>query len=186
MALFLCHWLRDPEDSRSTSLNRIETLKLARHLRAQFKLDWEGIHGPSHWARVRLNGLELVPSTGADPLVVELFAWFHDARRMNDYEDPGHGERGAALARELCGEFFTASDHQLALLEEACCGHSDGHLAADVTVQTCWDSDRLDLARVGIIPDPSKLCTEAARSPAFIERAMERSERWSRWSWKRA
>ena len=91
----------------------------------------------------------------------------------------------AALARELCGELFTASEHQLTLLEEACCGHSDGHLLADVTVQTCWDADRLDLARVGIIPDASKLCTEAARSPALIERAMERSERWSRWSWER-
>jgi len=130
-------------------------------------------------------GLELSRSTGADPLVVELFAWFHDARRFNDFGDPEHGDRGAALARELCGEFFTATDTQMALLEEACCGHSDGHLQADVTVQTCWDADRLDLARVGIIPDQNKLCTEAARSPLLIKRAVERSERWSRWSWAR-
>ena len=171
--------------SSRKSLRKIESLRIAEHIRSQFQLDWEGIHGPAHWARVRAIGLELANSTGADPLVVELFAWFHDARRFNDSGDPEHGSRGAALAAELCGDLFTATDAQMALLKEACCGHSDGHLQADVTVQTCWDADRLDLARVGIIPDPRKLCTEAARSPLLRKKAMGRSERWSRWSWAR-
>jgi uncharacterized protein len=171
--------------SRRKSLRQIDSLRIAEHIRSQFQLDWEGIHGPAHWGRVRAIGLELARSNGADPLVVELFAWFHDARRFNDSRDPEHGIRGAALAAELCGELFTATDAQMALLKEACCEHSDGHLQADVTVQTCWDADRLDLARVGIIPDPSKLCTEAARSPLLLEKAMGRSERWSRWRWSR-
>ena len=36
------------------------------------------------------------------------------------------------------------------------------------TIQTCWDADRLDLGRVGITPDPSWLCTEAAKRPEVI------------------
>lgn len=52
---------------------------------------------------------------------------------------------------------------------------SDGHTDADITVQTCWDADRLDLGRVGINPAPEKLCTIAARDPEIMEWAYERS-----------
>ena len=31
----------------------------------QFRLDWQGIHGVQHWARVRLYGLRLAQETGA-------------------------------------------------------------------------------------------------------------------------
>jgi uncharacterized protein len=58
---------------------------------------------------------------------------------------------------------FTATDAEMSLLIDACTRHSDGHLEADVTVQTCWDADRLDLPRVGIRPLPQFLCTEAAK-----------------------
>ena len=37
-----------------------------------------------------------------------------------------------------------------------------------VTVQACWDVSRLDLDRVGIRPNTSKLCTEAARCPDLL------------------
>jgi len=165
---------------------KLDPVRLANHIRSQFQLDWEGIHGPSHWARVRAMGLELARVTGGDPVVVELFAWFHDSRRFNDGYDPEHGDRAAAFAGELHGDFFEATDEQLALLQEACRGHSDGHLKADITVQTCWDADRLDLGRVGTTPDPARLCTEAARSPEVRMLAEARSERWSRWSWSRS
>jgi hypothetical protein len=52
-----------------------------------------GSHGLTHWARVLENGLRLAPATGANVTVVALFAVFHDARRLNDGRDPGHGER---------------------------------------------------------------------------------------------
>ncbi len=44
-------------------------------------------------------------------------------------------------------------DSAVDLLLQACRGHGDGHVQADVTVQVCWDSERLDLGRAGIIPD---------------------------------
>ena len=33
----------------------------------------------------------------------------------------------------------------------ACTDHTKGQTAADITIQTCWDADGLDLARVGIV-----------------------------------
>ena len=152
---------------------------LVSHLRSQFALDWTGIHGASHWARVRVIGSRLARRTGADPLVVELFAWLHDARRWNDGTDALHGQRAAELAEELCGQYFELSRVQLELLCTACRGHSDGHTRGDISVLTCWDSDRLDLGRIGVRPDPSRLCTEPAREAETRRWAWSRARRWA-------
>jgi uncharacterized protein len=109
------------------------------------------------------NGLRLAKKTGAKVEVVQLFAVFHDSRRVNEGHDPGHGRRGAELAAALRGDWFNLSDADLDLLYEACAGHTDGGTDGDTTVQTCWDADRLDLGRVGTVPDPKRLCTTAAR-----------------------
>jgi uncharacterized protein len=55
------------------------------------------------------------------------------------------------------------ADADFDLLTEACRLHTDGLLDGDVTVQTCWDADRLDLGRVGITPRFDRLCTAAGR-----------------------
>ena len=72
----------------------------------QFKVDRHGVHGPSHWARVRYHALMIGRATGADLLVVELFAFLHDSRRLNEYVDPEHGSRAASYAKELNGIYF--------------------------------------------------------------------------------
>ena len=150
---------------------------LLRYLRDRFLIDWHGHHGASHWVRVRRNGLLLAKQTGANALVVELFAFFHDSCRVNEYTDRNHGSRGAELAVKLRGKYFDATEAEMALLVCACSGHSDGHLDADITVQTCWDADRLDLGRVGIEPDAKYLCTAAAKDPETIASAYKRSIR---------
>lgn len=149
--------------------------ELIRFLHCEFQLEWRGIHGVGHWTRVRLNGLHLARSTGASSRVVELFAFLHDARRLHDGRDPRHGVRAAALVREIHGRLFSVDPDELRLLEVACRDHSAGWIRADVTVQTCWDADRLDLGRVGIRPHPDRLCTEAARRPEVMAAAYERS-----------
>lgn len=151
---------------------------LLRHLRQQFQIDWWGHHGIAHWARVRANGLMLASQTDANRHVVELFAYFHDSRRINEHQDEGHGVSGAQLAKHLKGKFFDATDHEIDLLCYACEHHSDGMIQADPTVQTCWDADRLDLGRVGIIPKARYLCTEAARTEAVMARANRRAQTW--------
>jgi len=142
-----------------------------------FALDWHGIHGASHWARVRENGLRLAESTQARADIIELFAFLHDSMRVNDYSDPFHGARAAHYAESLSGRLFELDDDGLDLLKTACEGHSDGLMVADITVQVCWDADRLDLGRVGIRPDPYRLCTPAAKDAEMIEWAYARSVR---------
>lgn len=87
--------------------------------------------------------------TGADIDVVSHFALFHDSRRINEYDDEGHGHRGALLARAFRGEFFDLSDAQFELLFESCRLHRAGLIDGDNTLQSCWDADRFDLGRVG-------------------------------------
>ena len=145
-------------------------------LRQQFILSWDGIHGISHWTRVRHNGLRLAKLTGANPQIVEIFAFIHDSQRVNDGGDPEHGLRAAEFAASLRGSLITLSDNDLVLLQYACEHHTYGLTEADVTVQTCWDADRLDLGRVGIMPDPRCLCTPAARESVMIEWALCQSQ----------
>ena len=70
----------------------------------QFHGGKHSIHGPNHWQRVHDFGLKIAESSGADVLVVKLFALFHDSRRENDGHDPGHGLRGAEFAKEYRDE----------------------------------------------------------------------------------
>jgi uncharacterized protein len=161
-------------------VSEIVTQALVGFLRGHFALDWHGIHGASHWARVRANGLRLATHTGANTRVIEAFAFIHDACRENDGHDPLHGERAARLAEEIHGRYLFIDEPELRLLQVACTGHSEGGLKGDVTVLTCWDADRLDLGRVAVRPAPRRLCTPAARDPAILEWAYQRSIRaWS-------
>ena len=45
------------------------------------------------------------------------------------------------------------------LLDYAIRHHVDGDVSDDPTIGTCWDADRLDLGRVGIVPDEQYMST---------------------------
>jgi uncharacterized protein len=156
-------------------LHTIISTELIQTILNEYPLSWKGVHGITHWARVLENGLRLASYTGARIHVVSLFAVFHDSQRSNESLDPGHGRRGAELAKSLRGKAFHLSDEDFALLETACAYHTDRLTAGKITVQTCWDADRLDLGRAGIIPDPRYLCTAAAKEPELLAWSHERS-----------
>lgn len=142
-----------------------------------FALHLDGIHGRAHWARVRANGLHLAELTGANQQVVQLFAILHDSKRLNDGRDPQHGARAAEFARSLRDSLVDLSEEEFELLYHACAYHTSGMTEGDITVQTCWDADRLDLGRIGIMPDPRRLCTGAAREASTIEWAYRQSRK---------
>jgi uncharacterized protein len=148
---------------------------LIEEIRKQFRLDWHGVHGIAHFQRVKDNGLRLAQETKAKKNVVELFAYLHDARRHNEYEDDLHGKRAAKLVRYFQGVFFDLPPDDLELLAYACEFHTSGMRESNITVVTCWDADRLDIGRVGLKPIARKLCTEAAKKPEIIEWAYMRS-----------
>jgi len=133
------------------------------------------IHSIDHWARVTAIGRRLARVTGARLDVVELFAVFHDSGRWNDGGDHDHGRRGAEIARQMRGVHFELDDEGMELLVWACRDHTLGKVEGDITVQTCWDSDRLDLGRAAIKPAAHRLCTSAARNPDMMAWAYERS-----------
>lgn len=150
--------------------------ELIEILRKHFTLDWHGVHGASHWARVRENGLRLASLNGANVHVVELFAFIHDSCRVNEWHDPEHGVRAGVFAHKLAkSSVISLHPNELELLVYACNGHSLGYNHPEITISTCWDADRLDLGRVGNKPDPVKLCTAAAKLPEMIEWAYSRS-----------
>ena len=64
---------------------------------------------------------------------------------------------------------FDLPDADFGLLYEACAAHTDGLIEGDITVQVCWDADRLDLGGVGILPSPKKLCTHAAKTAKMLK-----------------
>jgi uncharacterized protein len=137
--------------------------RLWRQAVVQSSLPLESIHGPAHWLRVEQNGLVLSLSTGADIEVVRLFAALHDSRRESDGEDPDHGSRAADLAVAWRGALFELSDSQFEKLCVACRFHTSMRHHEDRTIATCWDADRLDLVRVGRVPDPGLMSTEGGR-----------------------
>ena len=129
-------------------------------------------HGEEHWRRVATNGLDLAVATGADPLLVVLFAIFHDAMRFNDDLDDDHGKRGGFLACCLNTELIGLEEVRLDLLYKACAEHADGETSEDATLGVCWDADRLDLCRFGKEIFPGSMSTQPGRTAPARRRAM--------------
>lgn len=123
------------------------------------------LHGETHWRRVATAGLELAPETGADPLLVLLFALLHDAFRSSDGGDQEHGRLAADFVADNA-DTLKLDRARIGVLREALAAHSDGQTSRDPTIGTSWDADRLQLGRVGCDIDPAFLSTEAARSAA--------------------
>jgi uncharacterized protein len=129
------------------------------------------IHGEDHWRRVATNGLDLAAQVGADPLLVVLFAIFHDSMRFSEGWDDGHGRLGGRLARGHNGELIGLSEVRLDLLDTACANHTDGTTSDDPTIGACWDADRLDLCRLGRQIDPAAMSTAPGRTASVQKHA---------------
>lgn len=164
-------------------ISNLITDDLLSFLRGHYSLDWDhGIHGFAHWKRVRENGLKLASINGANSRVVEAFAFTHDIQRINEGTDYQHGWRASQFIRNYLVKsgLLTLSNEEIDLLCLACEGHTDKSVSANLTIQTCWDADRLDLMRVGTMPDKRYLCTDAAKQDEMIRWAVEQSLAWVR------
>jgi len=141
---------------------------IRRHAISIFALGRHSVHGPDHWNRVEAVGLDLCHETSADETVVRLFALLHDSCRLDDGADPLHGPRAADMLGEFAGTFFALEPDRLALLEYAIRHHTGGRTSDDPTIGTCWDADRLDIGRVGIIPHQRYMSTKPGRRRAKL------------------
>ena len=138
--------------------------EIRRYVHARWTLG--ALHGIGHWDRVYENGQKLL-TPDVNPLVVGLFAYLHDSCRIDDGEDINHGQRAAVWIDTLRNTYLKdVSDEEIELLQEACRLHTTALKTGNPTIDACFDSDRLDLWRVGIIPDPARLATEKGKEIA--------------------
>lgn len=154
------HVEADTKKDRPEWLENIWTIS-----KSVFRLGPRSFHGVDHWENVERNAEQIAAKTeGADLTVVWLFAALHDCKRQDEDVDPEHGDRSAAFAKELYkGGLLPISEQQLDKLYFACKHHQNKKHSADPTIGSCWDADRLDLYRVGIVPSVSYLSTEVGK-----------------------
>ena len=140
------------------------------------------LHGIAHWTRVHRYGLLLADSLGlseAEKLAIALFGWTHDLARTDDGGGNQHSLDGAKYVHVVTKTLF--NDFPEDILNIISCAiryHSDGMNAEEAlhelpianhsnwshesvlnVISCCWDADRLDLLRLGIVPDESKMST---------------------------
>jgi uncharacterized protein len=130
------------------------------------------IHGARHWVAVARNAVELAERTeGASAYVGVLFALLHDCARESDGDDPEHGARAAGRFIELERLLpHPLPEEDVDRLMWALIHHDQGVTSTDPTIGVCFDADRLELARVGITPDPRLLSTKAGRQRIGVPR----------------
>lgn len=125
-----------------------------------------GVHGLDHWDRVYANG-QLLITPRVNRLVVGLFAYLHDFCREDDGDDLQHGLRAAEFIDTVRDTLLRdVSDDDIHLLKEACRLHTVVDRTGNPTIDACFDADRLDLGRVGIIPDPARMATKKGKEIA--------------------
>ena len=150
----------------------MSVLQLKEYASENLIMSSSSIHGFSHWDRVWSYGQAIGWSEDADMDVVEYFAYLHDCQRWDDGHDPGHGGRAAVFAKEN-RELFDLSDVQFKQLIRAVSGHTDAmpgcKAGNDPTLAVCWDSDRLDIDRVGLVVEPQYLFTDMAKELAYMK-----------------
>ena len=123
-------------------------------------------HGLPHWQKVERNGILLSLENGRiregiNIKVVRFFAYLHDKCRYDNWTDIEHGVRAADMLqtiRDTILKDFT--DEEVSLLERACKYHTTELCTGNPTIDVCFDADRLDLSRVGIVPNPRRMATE--------------------------
>ena len=83
---------------------------------------------------------------------------------MDDAHDAEHGPRAEEFIRKCIAEKrFELDEERLEKLCSACRLHTRERRTGDITIDTCFDADRLDLGRVGIRPMEERMATEAGR-----------------------
>ncbi|MBQ8457408.1 MAG: hypothetical protein IJ540_07385 [Prevotella sp.] len=117
-------------------------------------------HGVEHWDRVAKFG-RILHDGEADMDVIMAFAYLHDSERIDNAEDKEHGLRASRLTDTIRKTMLAnLNDEQIEKLKRACELHTIQHKTGDVTIDACFDADRMDLFRVGIKPSPERMATK--------------------------
>ncbi len=148
-------------------MKQFEYKNLIEQIKKDFKIDYYGDHGIYHWERVYENSQILSSYYKIESEVFELFALLHDSKREDEYSDIYHGKRASIFVQELLDD----GTEDAKRLIYACVNHTssssrdrENPLVNDIVVQICFDSDRLDIGRVGYVLDKKYFATNFAKS----------------------
>lgn len=160
--------------------------------------DLRGIHGIDHWCRVWRNAERLAEEHDDREVSMDflaLFALFHDTQRLNDEDDPKHGNRAAEYL-ECCYQAALKGDpglseladypyHLIRAVKHACEIHTEcqpgdeddfgigddtsGSDLYKLCTKLCMDADRLDIWRVNGPVNADALFTDEAQRVAALE-----------------
>ena len=140
--------------------NTFDVSKLRRFSASRWPIGMGETHGVKHWDRVAKFG-RLLYQDGADMNVIMAFAYLHDSERIDNEEDVNHGKRASKLIDAIrYSQLKELSDEQIEKLKRACELHTIEHRTGDITIDICFDADRMDLLRVGIVPLPERMATK--------------------------
>jgi putative nucleotidyltransferase with HDIG domain len=103
-----------------------------------------GVHGKGHAERVLDFALKLSEYFEVDKKVIVIAALLHDVGRVNDYDDPEHGERGAVLAKEFIA--LHKIDVDASLVARCIIGHVK-EANNEIECKIIGDADKLDRFR---------------------------------------
>jgi uncharacterized protein len=155
-------------------MKKFKYLDLISLIKEELQIDFYGIHGIEHWKNVFYNTQILSSHYNINSEVFELFSLLHDSKREDEYHDKYHGKRAAAFVEELIQKNIinNLSQQDVDRLQYACANHTYSDkkhpLYSDLIVQICFDSDRLDIGRVGVDVDPYFLSTGYAKKLAVL------------------
>ena len=137
--------------------------KIIQRIKQETSVAPGSIHGEGHWLRVAEFGKYIADKEGLNKHFILLFVYFHDCMRYNDSIDPNHGLRAAEYLKTFKLDDLKINEDERSRLMFACEYHTYEKKTEDKDILACWDSDRLDLPRVGIAVDPKRLFTETAK-----------------------
>lgn len=125
-------------------------------------------HGFVHMRNVEAFGeLLSIETNGVDKDIVHWFAYLHDIKREKDSGDLNHGERATEFIELIRNKYLSdLTNDQIEKLKKACALHTNTLKTDDPTIDVCFDADRLDLPRVYVKTDPSKMATEFGKKLA--------------------
>jgi uncharacterized protein len=149
--------------------------ELVQKVIQEAKLSDSLIHGVDHWQRVERNGVYLCQFNQADQLVVQLFSLFHDCKRENDHRDLEHGPRAETYLRGI-KNLIPVTSSQFEDLCIACRTHTIGGTPGNITIATCWDADRMDIGRAGIVPHEDFMTNDEAKRITRLDKYETLSE----------
>jgi uncharacterized protein len=127
------------------------------------------IHGLPHLRKVAHVAARIAAYEGADWPQAMVGGFLHDCARKDDGGGQEHAVESAKVAKVALARHYPNMDAERLLY--AINHHAGGLTTKDPLIGAIWDSDRLDLVRLGAEIDPRLLSTRYARRLVRLQKA---------------